>query len=161
MFDAVEDMEFLTPVTSPEVRPVRPSPMPTPIPVEIVPKMPPVVVVVEVPPVVVVLVVLLLLELLLGVPPNRSVTSPPKIFVKKPPKMLPILEKMEPIADDPPEGVVPAALGVVVAAVPLPAGLMAGLVVGVAAAGVLVVDAAVVVAISSLHSNKDSSQDGS
>lgn len=103
MFDEVEEIAFLTPVTRPPVRPVSPSPIPVPTSVAIVPMIPPdvdveVVPVVVVPPVVLPPVVLPPLELV-AVFPNRSVTSPPNTSVTTVPKKFPMSEKIPPIAE--------------------------------------------------------------
>ena len=100
ILEEVEEIASLTPETSPDVRPVSPSPTPVPMSVAMTPTIPPdVVVVVVVPePVVPVLPVLVVLPLV--VPPKRSVTRPPKMSVTTVPKNLPILEKTLLIPDD-------------------------------------------------------------
>lgn len=147
ILEAVEEIADLTPETRPEVRPVRPSPIPVPMPVLISPMIPPVVVVVVVVPLVDVPVVevppLLLLPPLVTLP-NRSVTRPPKMSVKKVPIPLPMSEKIVEIPELPELGVLVLAVEVEVE-VAAAAGLFALLVAGVGVVGVAVAFTGVVV----------------
>jgi hypothetical protein len=141
ILEAVEEIADLTPDTRPVVRPESPSPTPVPMPVAISPMMPPLVVVVVVVDDDVPLVELVPLPVLppLLLPPNRSVTRPPNMFVKKEPTTLPMSEKIVVTIELPELAVLVLLVFEVV--------LLAGVVVAAADEGVAVVDLAVVVAI--------------